>query len=101
MQTASEMDLVYKFANAPIREFPYPHFFIENVFPKDFYDSLQANIPDPSAMIPLEQARNVKGYDERFVLEIGKPEHHNVLPAKQRDFWRDFAGWLCSGRFGG
>lgn len=99
MYSDAELELVYKFANAPILNFPYPHFFIQDVFPPAFYDRLQANIPDPSLMIPIEQARAIKGYKERFVLAITDEKHQAVLPSDQREFWRDFASWLCGGRF--
>jgi hypothetical protein len=36
MISEPELELLYKFANAPVRKFPYPQFFIEGVFPKDF-----------------------------------------------------------------
>lgn len=98
MYSSAELHLIYKFANAPILAFPYPHFYIQDVFPKDFYDELQQNLPDPSLMIPIEQTGRVKGYKERFVLEFGGKQF-DALPENKREFWRDFAGWLCSGRF--
>ena len=101
MYSDAELSLAYKFANARILDFPYPHFFIENVFPEDFYARLQDSIPDPSAMIPIEEARPVKGYKERFVLDITSPEHQNTLPPDKREFWADIATWLKAGRFGG
>jgi hypothetical protein len=99
MYSEAELELAYKFANAPILAFPYPHFFIQDVFPPSFYDRLQASMPDPSLMIPIEQARPIKGYKERFVLAIGEEKHQATLPPDRREFWRDFAGWLCGGRF--
>jgi len=101
MYLDAELALAYKFANAPIMGFPYPHFYIRDVFPFDFYERLQANIPDPSLMIPIEEARGVKGYAERFVLEINTTKHQELLPADKREFWRDFSQWLCAGRFAG
>jgi hypothetical protein len=98
MYSAVELALFYKFANAPILGYPYPHFFIQDVFPKNFYAELRRNLPDPSLMIPIEQARPVVGYKERFVLEVGG-KHLDMLPEDKRPFWRDFCGWLLSGRF--
>lgn len=98
MYSDAELALTYKFANAPLMGFPYPHFFVRDIFPTEFYDRLQANIPDPSLMIPIEQARDVKGYKERFVLEIGKAHHQTLLPPGQREFWSELSEWLC-GRF--
>jgi hypothetical protein len=96
--TSAELHLAYKVANAPIAGFPYPHCYVENVFPDDFYAEMQRNLPDPEAMIPIEEARHVQGYPERFVLEF-RPEHLQTLPESKRKFWSDFGNWMLSGRF--
>ncbi len=98
MSSSVEAELIYNVANAPVRFFPYPHIYVPEVFPADFYAEMQRNIPDPSVMIPIEEARNVKGYKERFVLELND-KHFPRLPEDVRPFWRDFASWLLSGRF--
>jgi hypothetical protein len=98
VMTNAELHLAYKVANAPIAGFPYPHCYVENVFPDDFYAEMQRNLPDPEAMIPIEEARNVQGYPERFVLEF-RPEHLQALPESKRKFWSDFGNWMLSGRF--
>ena len=98
MYSDAELQLVYKFANAEVYGFPYPHCFIENIFPDDFYAELQRNLPDPAAMIPIEQARPVKGYKERFVLDVSGKQLE-TLPEEKRKFWHDFREWLLSGRF--
>jgi hypothetical protein len=98
MFSNAELHLTYKVANAPVATFPYPHCYVRDVFPADFYAEMQRNLPDPEAMIPIEQARQVKGYRERFVLEF-KPEHLGALPEAKRKFWSDFGGWMLAGRF--
>lgn len=97
MTPTTERQLFYNIANAPIRPFPYPHIYVPEVFPADFYKSLQENIPDPSAMIPIEEARPVKGYKERFVLDITGPKAG--LDETQSAFWGGMATALLSGRF--
>jgi hypothetical protein len=98
MFSNAELHLAYKVANAPISGFPYPHCYVPDVFPADFYAEMQRNLPDPDAMIPIEEARQVKGYKERFVLEL-KPEHLNSLPQPKQKFWSAFGAWLLSGPF--
>ena len=98
MYSNVENTLVYNVANAVVRGFPYPHIYIPDVFPQDFYAELQQNIPDPSVMLPIEQVRAVKGYKERFVLELNG-KHMDLLPEEKKKFWQDFMGWLLSGRF--
>jgi hypothetical protein len=97
MFSDAELALAYNAVNAPIRFFPYPHIYVEDVFPPEFYGEIQRNIPDPSAMIPIEQARSVKN-KERFVLEIAG-DQVQTLPDIQKTFWKDFSRWLLSGRF--
>ena len=36
MASAAELQLLYKTANAPILPFPFPHFFVQDVFPAGF-----------------------------------------------------------------
>jgi hypothetical protein len=99
MSSSAELQLCYKVANAPVSMFPFPHFYLRDVFPADFYASLRENLPDPEAMIPIEQARPVKGYKERFVLDFGE-KHLAALPEHKRQFWQDMESWLVGGRFG-
>jgi len=98
MASAAELQLLYKTANAPILPFPFPHFFVQDVFPAGFYDQLQQNLPDPSALIPIEQARPVRGYKERFVLEL-KSHYLDRIPENKRAFWLDLSRWLVGGSF--
>lgn len=99
MSSNAELHLSYKVGNAPLSLFPYPHFFVQDVFPQDFYNALQENLPDPSVLLPIEQARSVRGYKERFVLGMEK-EQLATLPESKRNFWEEFQGWLVGGRFG-
>ncbi len=98
MYSDAEMQLAYRVGNAPFNMFPYPHFYVPDVFPADFYDELQRNLPDPAAMIPIEEARSLKGYKERFVLELNE-KHLATLPQARQAFWTGMAGWLLSGTF--
>ncbi len=96
----AELHLAYKVGNAPVNMFPYPHFYLENVFPADFYKLMHKNLPDPQAMIPIEQARKVTGYKERFVLDMG-PKSLATLPDEKRDFWAGMHDWMVAkGNFG-
>jgi hypothetical protein len=89
--------LAYNVLNAPLRTYPYPHIYVPEVFPREVYAELQRNIPDPAAMIPIEQARPVTGYRERFVQDIRGPMPG--LTDEQRAFWTRMAGALHEGTF--
>jgi hypothetical protein len=97
MSSSVDAQLVYNVANVPLRPYPYPHIYLPQAFPPAFYEALQANIPDPEAMLPIEQARPVRGYKERFVLDLN--EHGARLPAGQAEFWREMSSVLTNGRF--
>ncbi len=98
MFSDAEVQLAYKVGNVPFSMFPYPHFYIPDVFPADYYRLIQQHLPDPDAMIPIEQARRVKGYKERFVLGL-EDESLATLPADKRAFWAEVRRWLVGGRF--
>jgi hypothetical protein len=96
----AELHAAYRVGNVPFNMFPYPHFYLQNVFPAEFYRKLQAMLPDPQAMVPIEQARGLKGYDERFVLDLGK-KGVATLPDDKREFWSAIHDWMVvQGRFG-
>ena len=98
MFSDAELQLAYKVGNAPFSMFPYPHFYVPDVFPADFYLQLQQNLPDSQAMIPIEQARRLKGYKERFVLGLDA-KSLSTLPAAKQEFWMNLAGWLVGANF--
>jgi hypothetical protein len=98
MFSDAEAQLAYKVGNVPFNMFPYPHLYVPEVFPADFYRQIQQNLPNPEAMIPIEQARAVKGYKERFVLGLGN-EELATLPAGKQAFWEDLRGWLVGAEF--
>lgn len=90
-------ELAYSILNAPLRTHPYPHVYVPNVFPPEVYAELQRQIPHPDAMIPIEKARPVKGYKERFVQDISGPL--DGLTDPQKAFWRAMSRALLGGGF--
>lgn len=90
-------EMSYAVLNAPLRTHPYPHIYVPNVFPAAVYAELQRQIPHPDAMIPIEKARPVIGYKERFVQDISGPLEGLTEP--QAAFWRAMARSLLGGGF--
>jgi hypothetical protein len=99
MSSGVDLQVCYEVANAPLRLFPYPHFFVQNIFPAEYYAEMQEMLPDSSDMLPIADVRPVKGYDERFVLTLTGPQFESLTPAK-RLFWGSLREWLVGGRFG-
>lgn len=100
MSSAVKEQVIYRIANAPIWEYPYPHFYLEQVFPQGFYAELRANWPDSSALVSLpETGRVSKGvYKERFVLPLNE-KGINKLSEDRRAFWTEFGGWFLAPPF--
>ena len=98
MSSSAELHLNYRVGNAPINPYPFPHSFLEQAFPDDFYAELQSRLPDPACLKTLEEARGVKGYDERFVLEFKEEQFARLTPG-QDAFWRELHRWMVGGRF--
>jgi hypothetical protein len=97
----AELYTLYRIANAPMREFPYPHIYVREVFPPDFYTRLRANLPSDTHLRTLKSLGRVTADypDERLVLPLTS-ERFSALEPAPRAFWGELAGWLLSGTFG-
>jgi hypothetical protein len=100
MSSAVEEHVIYQIANAPMREHPYPHIYVENVFPADFYSALRMNWPNASAFVSIGDTGRVgKGsYPERFILPFSRADI-DKLPAERRSFWIEFGDWFLDNHF--
>ncbi len=100
MSSAVEDHVLSRIMAAPIKRLPSPHFFVENVFPEDYYRDLLANMPDDDTFTCLgDTGRVPKGaYRERFVF-LPTKDHIGALSNGKREFWRDLGEWLYGERF--
>ena len=53
MSSAAEEYVLYQIANATMREYPYAHIYVEDVFPEDFYAGLRAHWPGADSFVSL------------------------------------------------
>ncbi len=99
MSTVEE-HVLYQIFNAPVRGYPYPHIYVENVFPETFYEELRRNWPDAGAFVPLAETGRVPegAYPERFVIPITEAGVATLTPAR-RPFWMEFGQWFTAQRF--
>jgi hypothetical protein len=90
--------VIYRIANAPIREYPVPHVYIRSVFPDDFYASLRRHWPATDFLVPIDETGNVRRgrYRERFVMPV-RGDKIERLPPEAREFWTSFSEWLFKG----
>ena len=70
----AELHLAYKIANTPILNFPFPHMYVENIFPDDFYSKIQENLLEQKEMTSLADNDTdnygLAGYKERFIVGV-------------------------------
>ncbi len=101
MSSDAELHCLYQIANAPVREFPYPHVYVRDVFPADFYAQMLRNLPPESQLKTLRALKRVSGNypDTRLVLPLTK-EHTALLDEEQRKFWDGVGAWMLGGNFG-
>jgi hypothetical protein len=100
MSSAVEQHVIYRIANAPLREYPYPHFYLESVFPDEFYRSVRKYWPDGASLVSLADSGRVTpgAYPDRFILPF-TPKKIEKLSKEKRDFWHDFGSWFLGERF--
>ena len=92
-----EQHMMYKIGNTPIRRYPYPHFYLENVFPKDFYGEILDHLPPLDVYRPHEPSPG-QPKKSRYSIPLSKLELDRFDP-QDRDFWRDFVVCLQSEQF--
>ena len=82
--------LIYNISNAPIRSYPFPHFFVESAFPDDFYEELISSFP-PNTEYYQNMSTTGKvtagTYDKRYILPIAE-EELSKLPLPYFFFWQ-------------
>ena len=86
-----ELHAAYKFGNAPILNFPFPHIFVENIFTEKFYSKIQDNLLDLKEMTSMADLYNDKNYyKERMILDFAMEESIQKVSKDKRDFWLSF-----------
>jgi hypothetical protein len=85
--------VIGRMRETPVKDKPFPHFFVENIFPDSFYTVLLNSLPDPECMIP-----GAKGYENRRLLNLGTDDIERIT-ADKRTFWEGMQGWLLSADF--
>jgi hypothetical protein len=82
-------------------EFPYPHLYVRDVFPEDFYARLRANLPSAPQFRTLSSlGRVTEDYpDTRLVVPLTREQTERFEP-EQRAFWLELAGWMLGPVFG-
>ena len=100
MSSRAEEYTLYQVGNAPMREHPFPHFLVHDVFEPGLYRAILEHLLPPELMRPIKEERKVgQNYpDERFVFSL-EDAPLAALPERYRAFWGELAGWLRGMRF--
>lgn len=100
MSSNAEQYTLYQIANAPLREHPFPHLLVRDVFEAGLYRAMMENLLPPALMRPIKEERPVgKSYsDERYVYTLTQ-ERAGALPAPYGAFWTGFTSWLLGAPF--
>ncbi|MEZ5597201.1 MAG: FkbM family methyltransferase [Pseudomonadales bacterium] len=84
-----------RFASMAIQLEPYPHFYVRDVFPVDYYRRMMAMKPDNEELICLNDTGRASGFPERYVMHLR--EHlANLRNEEKRRFWEKHREWFCS-----
>jgi hypothetical protein len=91
----------YKIANAPVQRYPFAHFFIENVFPPDYYRELIENLPAQDTYTPIDETGTVKkgSYKDRHICELEDVVEKEVAAGREGGFWEGLESWLMDDAF--
>jgi hypothetical protein len=98
MSSSAELQVLYKMANAPVSVYPFPHIFVKDVFPPDYYRRLRENLPPAAAYQDLKALGRVgAAYPDTRLVMLVTLENVQALAEPARGFWDEFASWLFGG----
>lgn len=98
MSSNVNLDVLYKVANAPVNLYPFPHIYVRDVFPPDFYSQLRAHLPPAEVYKDLKALNRVgAGYPDTRLVMVVNPENIQALAEPIRSFWDGLASWLLGG----
>jgi len=89
----------YKIANAGVREYPFPHFFIQDIFPKDYFLQILNSWPGADRFTSIADTGRTLGdsYRERHIVSL--PKIHEERSWKGKQFWEEFSSWFLGDDF--
>lgn len=90
----------YRIANSVVRQYPFPHFFIENIFPDEYYRQILANWPGTDRFKSLAETGRTSGdnYKERHVVSLMKVGEEEA-DWQGKEFWTEYSQWFCGNTF--
>jgi hypothetical protein len=80
-----EKHVVERLQSAQIERDPFPHFYVNDVFPQDFYDNLLVNMPSDDEFLCHDPYRFTLSFDADDLAR---------LASDRRVFWEKLYGWM-------
>ena len=83
--------------NANVEADPFPHYYLEGVFPEDYYARLLNNLPHSDVYENLYEVTDLKldHFRQRYQRDLNEG-WTSALPESQRLFWNSFNEWFLS-----
>ena len=97
-ESSSDLDavkahVIKKFQTMEIGLDPYPHFYVQDLFPDDYYAQMLANKPGRDEVVCINDTGRTTGFDTRFVLHLDDGLMQIQSDDKQR-FWAQHRSWF-------
>lgn len=93
--------VIYNIMNTPIRDYPCPHFVVENIWPDDFFERIRANLPATENYTGIIAAKRISAPegtpDTRFIFSL--ETDLSKLSGEQFEFWKSIGDFLFGERF--
>ena len=88
MFSAAKLHVMYQIANAAFRDFPFPHIYVKDIFPPDFFERIREHLPETDQYTRLVDTGRVgKGYSSARLSLFPEQAADGTLNEGQRDFW--------------
>jgi hypothetical protein len=86
-----------RFNDMEIKHSPYHHFFVDRLFPEDYYAQMMEMKPTEDEIVSIASTgRTTKGdYADRFVMHL-QDGLANIKSDEKRKFWDQHRQWFCS-----
>lgn len=90
---------VARLRSAEVIKEPYPHYYLEHVFPDDYYKTLLAHLPASDVYENLYEVTDLKleHFRQRDQRDL-KEGWTRALPAGLKEFWDEFDSWFLGPR---
>ena len=89
----SSFELLYSIVNSQIREYPYPHSFLSEIFEPETLAALNRHFPRDNELLPLGDAigsPNHKADNLRSALNVADKSQLERLDVESRAYWSTF-----------